>query len=368
MFLVTSYLVLSLIGTFSMALFLKSTSAYRTALHTQNRIIAFHQAESGIDLAYATLKNNLAYTGQSYAALGSSGGYQAQIDIPDPTKPNMRRIMVAGFAPSNAAGSYAFERRQVVAYVNFSPQSRFNFALFSNTSIQMSGNAGTDSYDSRNGPYYPQTAGSDGDVGTNTIGGHMVMLSGNAQIKGDMMVGPGGNPTNVITMSGHAVIQGSRTAAAAPKVLDPVSVPTGLVDQGSLSVSGNNTVTLGGGSYWYSSLSITGNGKVNFTGPATVYVTGNVSISGNGFGTSQDLPPNLTIQVAGARNVSLTGNGNFYGAIYAPASDISISGNGSLFGAIIGNTLQDSGNGKIHYDQALNTAGVTGSGSGTFLA
>lgn len=373
-FLISSFLVLSVIGTFSLALFLKETTLYRSAERTVNRITAFHLAESGVDQAIVQLRNNLSYGGQGYANLGNKGGFDIQVEAPDLTQPNLRRITARGHVPNNIITAYAYAMRQVVAYVNFTP-STSPYAFFSNSSIQMSGNAGTDSYDSRNGLYHLQTPGQNGHMGTNSTAAHNVMLSGNVRIGGNAIVGPGGNPSNVIVMSGNARIDGTRTAASARRVLDPVQIPTDLTHQGALNVSGNSAMTLPGGNYWYSSINITGNGKVEFTGPATVYVTGRVSISGNGFGTAQNLPPNLTIKtqgqasgVPGGGQVTLSGNANFYGSIYAPASDVIISGNGNLYGTVTGNTLQDSGNGKIHYDEALNPESGGSTSTSSLLA
>ncbi|MBI4115099.1 MAG: hypothetical protein HY447_00830 [Candidatus Omnitrophica bacterium] len=368
MFLLTSYLVLTVISTFALTLFLKSVSATRSAERAINRIIAFHLAESGVDQAIVTLRSNPSYTGQGYTSVAYAGGFDTQAAKPDQSDPDLYRITGTGYAPDNSNTSYAYQMRQVVAYIDSANQSPFDFGIFSNTSIQMSGNAGTDSYDSRNGPYNAGTAGTNGDVGTNTTRAGFVMLSGNVRIKGDAIVGPGGNPASVITMSGNSVIEGTRAAASTAKVLTPVSIPSGVTNLGSLTVNGNNTVTSAGGTYWYSSINISGNGRVNFTGPTTIYVSGNVSISGNGFGTSQNLPPNLQIHVQGLRTVSVSGNGNFYGGIYAPNSGISVTGNGEIYGGLVGNTFADSGNGKVHYDEALGSAGSGSTGSSRVIA
>jgi len=365
-FLINSFLVLSMIGTFSLALFLKNITLYRSSERAANRITAFHLAESGLDRAIVQLRSDLSYAGQGYTNLGNRGGFDIQVETPDATQPNLRRITAAGHVPNNVASAYAYAMRQVVAYVNLT-SSDSSYALFSNSSIQMSGNAGTDSYDSRIGPYHLQAPRQNGHVGTNSIGAHMVMLSGNVRIGGNTIVGPGGNPSSVIVMSGNARIEGTRTAASARKVLDPVEIPSGLTNQGNLTASGNSSMTLPGGTYWFSSINITGNGQVNFTGAATVYVTGRVSISGNGFGTAQNLPPNLTIKTKEGQ-VTMSGNANFYGSIYAPASDVTISGNGHLYGAVVGNTLQNSGNGKIHYDEALNSESGGSTSTSSLLA
>lgn len=366
---ISSFLVLSVIGTFSAALFSKEIAFYRTAERTENRIRAFHLAESGVDQAIMQLRNNLSYGSQNYAALGSRGGYDIQIDTPDLTQPNLRRVTATGHVPTNVATAYGYSTRQIVAYVNFTPQTS-SYALFSNSSIQMSGNTETDSYDSRNGAYYLQTPRQNGHVGTNTTSGSLVMISGNTRIKGNLMVGPGGDPSRVVVMSGNSRIEGTRRAASSRTSFDPVRVPSGLTSQGSLTAVGNSSLTFPGGTYWFSSIHVSGNGKVNFTGPATVYVTGGVSITGNGLVSAQNLPPNLTLKVCGESSgtqrrdqVMITGNGDFYGSIYAPASDVVFEANADLYGAVVGSTIQSSGNGEIHYDEALNSASGASSGS-----
>jgi len=357
--LISTYLVLSVIGTFLFVVFAKNLSLYRASERTVNRITAFHLAESGVDQAIVQLRSNLSYTGQGYTTFGR-GGYDIQVTTPDPVaNPSLRLITTNGHTPNNLPSSYAYERRQVVAHVNFSP-SVSTFAIFSDTNIQINGNAETrtDSYDSRKGSYASQTPGTNGNIGTNTIGVGSVSLSGNVNIGGSIVVGPGGDPATVVTETTNVVIQGSTSVASSATILDPVVVPSNLTNSGSLTANGSNTVTLAGGTYWFSSIDISGKGKVNFTGPATVYVTGDMSISGNGIGTAQDLPPNLSINVAGTHNVSVSGNGNFYGKLYVPDSPLSLSGNGQIFGALVADSLHQSGTSQIHYDEALGSPNV----------
>jgi len=357
---VSTYLVLSLLGTFSLSVFAKNLASYHASQRTIDRFFAFHEAEGGLDQAIAQLRSNLAYNGQGYTGFGQ-GGYDVQVNIPDPAaNPNLRRITVNGHAPNNVPTAYAYERRQVVAHVNFLPASS-NFAVFSDTTIQMSGNAETDSYDSRLGSYQSQEPRDNGDIGTNAIQASSVTLSGNVEVGGDAIVGPQGNPSSVIHTTGNAEIEGTTSAATSPTVLNPVVVPSNLTNQGNLQLSGNTTVTLGSGTYWYSTISISGNGRLNLTGSATIYVTGNVSISGNGVVTAQNLPTNLTLNVSGAQSVSFTGNAKFYAKVYAPDSNFHLSGNGRLFGSVAADSIQQSGNAEVHYDEALSA----GSGSST---
>jgi hypothetical protein len=53
----------------------------------------------------------------------------------------------------------------------------------------------------------------------------------------------------------------------------------------------------------------------------------------------------------------IAGNGDFIGVLDLPAFNTTYAGNGDISGAIIANTLtiQGSGKGSLHYDEALNS-------------
>jgi hypothetical protein len=106
----------------------------------------------------------------------------------------------------------------------------------------------------------------------------------------------------------------------------------------------------------YSSIAITGQAKLCITGKVEIYVTGDINIGGNGIANLSGLPTNMMIYaLPTCATVSIHGNGDFYGAVYAPSSAIQVSGNGSVYGALTGNTVQINGsNGaRLHYDEAL---------------
>lgn len=368
MFLISSFLVLSLIGTFSLAVYFRSTTVSRTTERAENRIRAFQLAEAGLDRAIVELEKDSTYTGQGYTALGNKGGYEAQVDTPDPVNnPDVRRITATGHSPAASSASYAYERRQVVSHISLNSQSGWKYSVFSDTNIDMSGNVKTDSYDSSKGPYNPAQAGKNGDIGTNTTQAHNIALSGNVQVQGDAIVGPGGDPNRVIVASGNSTIAGTQTAATQSQPLQSATIPDSLQMQ-DIKVKGNEILTLPGGTYWAENFVVSGNGRVNFTGPATVYISDEIKISGNGIGTAGNLPSNLKILVADDCEVSLSGNSSFYGWLYAPDSRIDITGNGELFGAVVGKSIAMSGNGKVHLDEALNSTGTGSSGSSHVLA
>jgi hypothetical protein len=147
------------------------------------------------------------------------------------------------------------------------------------------------------------------------------------------------------------VLYGS-SAGFEPVVYTLDSIPTGskvyVTGNAKLMVAGN--VKLSGdddGIYMASdaklkmvvngdSVSLGGNGVVNPTGYAanfSLYCTDNVT------------------------SLSLSGNGEFTGIIYAPTANVALNGGGSedfdFIGAVVANYIQLNGHFKFHYDEAL---------------
>lgn len=367
--LIATYLMVAVLSATSMATFMRSYTFAREAEKQKNAIVALEMAEGAIDLAITQLATNQSYAGVNFTDFSSGnakGGYSISVTTPAGAPSTVRQIAVTGFSPSNTATEIGYKYSNISAYTQFPSTSYFSRAIFANTSYSNSGNGTTDSYDSSVAAYNASTAGSNGDVGTNSVTGATVTLSGNARVKGDVAIGAGGSTSSVITTSGNASITGTRSAQTSNTVL--TTPTTSLASSGAVSVSGNNTLSLSAGTYHYSSFSITGNGRLNTTGEVTIYVSGSVSIAGNGTAAYSNLPKNLKIFVTNSSNVSVTGNGNVYAAIYAPLSRVQISGNGQVYGAVVGDTVSMSGNANFHYDESLNNIGGGSGGDPTLLS
>ena len=154
--------------------------------------------------------------------------------------------------------------------------------------------------------------------------------------------------------------------------------------ESSFTVGGTNyAYVIGAGNNQLTSVSMSGQQKAIVTGNAVLYVTGNISFSGQSF---LYIAPGATLKlyVAGASaslsgqgvanananatnffyyglpsntSLSLSGNSAFTGVIYAPQADFSMSGGGNntydLVGAAIANTITMSGHFNFHYDENL---------------
>jgi hypothetical protein len=128
---------------------------------------------------------------------------------------------------------------------------------------------------------------------------------------------------------------------------------------GNFGLSGGDNVTLPAGTYYLSTLSLSGSSTITVTGPTIIYCTGDFNAGGGTIVNTTDLPTNLQILCTGSKAV-LSGGTHFYGVVYAPTCDITRSGSSDFYGMLVGKTLTLSGGGGCHYDESLGSSFGTG--------
>ncbi len=267
-------------------------------------------------------------------------------------------------------------------------------------------NVGTDSFDSSLGGYNPATAGTNGDVVTFSTNASSVMV-GNGKIKGNVRTPPGGIQGVTATIGSQGAV-GDATW---------VTTSTGFQDghfQDNFTLSDFPDATLPNVSPWYSPMpgqapdglyydnllpggnyqisSLSGSVYVGATN-TILYVTGSISIGSGGSVKKGFAGPqihigagaSLTIYMAGATasiggngvvndsaqasafayyglptntRLDLTGNGAFYGTIYAPQADFTLKGSGKssvedFTGASVTKSTTMTGNFNFHFDESL---------------
>jgi hypothetical protein len=228
----------------------------------------------------------------------------------------------------------------------------------------------TDSYDSAKGKYGGANLGNNGGVHTN---GNIVdggSYKGNVSASGTIDPGVSVQGMGNTVRPGVAIedIPDAPPAPATTTNQSTNSLPlevtpssSQIVNLGAVTINGNadQILTLNAGTYVMSSLRTTGQASIRIgTGPVIIYVTGNIDVQGNGIINSSALPPNLRmIETSPTATVSLAGNGNFYGAVQAPANQVTIGGNGEFFGAVVADDFRFNGsNSIVHYDDAVGRA------------
>jgi hypothetical protein len=273
----------------------------------------------------------------------------------------------------------------VVAYL-------FDNGIFADQSITIGGTGDIDSYNSCQAAYDPDNPGSNADVGTNSPGSDSITMNSQAVIHGDAYIGPNGDPTVGIT---GGTVTGNSYALQEPKTLYPITDP-GAGE--TLTMPADVAMTLSGGTYRLSELTLDGSDTLTINGDVTLIVDGPLTILGqakiviNGTvnGTSGDgtgkkggalrIFANSDIDIGGNGIVNLTsqpknnlifgtetvndifihGNAEFYGAIYAPTATVTGVGTADFYGGIVAQNIETTGTFGTHQDECLGT----GSGGG----
>lgn len=386
--LVTALLIIAVLIVIVIACMARLFVEYRLASKFYDSTAAFNLAEAGIERAlWEICYNNSSFSGASgwttdiqgnhiisptifQTSAGTTIGYYdvtAGISADGMTA----TVTSTGYVPRTTSPS---EQRTIkVTYV----KHNFSKGILSLNSVTMSGQAKTDSYDSSLGLYNAllpngtRNKGQEGDVATNGVIG----LSGQVYINGDANPGAGHPLPSSPPPSNY--ISGTYGTLQAPLTVDPIPTATintvrtnnnnsnitithnGHVTSYSggtaISVSGQDTMTLPGGTYYFTSVSTSGQAAINVTGPSIIYVDGgNVSISGQGMvnSTSNSQPKNLQLYSTGS-TISLSGQSAFYGAIYAPTAAVTLTGQENFYGSLICGTDVDSGQSAVHFDVSL---------------
>ena len=125
-------------------------------------------------------------------------------------------------------------------------------------------------------------------------------------------------------------------------------------------------MTLPPGTYYFTSIALSGSSTLRIIGSTTIYVTGKVALSGGTMANQTSLPKNLSLNVM-AGPATISGTADFYGAVYAPQAAVVRSGNAAYFGSIVGLTLDLSGSGGIHADESLGAENLNSSSSKSVL-
>lgn len=168
----------------------------------------------------------------------------------------------------------------------------------------------------------------------------------NSVIRGDVYVGPGGSVDPGFSVSGGVGSLPSAATAPAEASWSPAPNP-GNVPQSYVHAS--NT-TLLPGTYWFTSLKNTR--ALKFSGPATIYVNGNID-AGDDIKAYNNLPANLKIYQIGAnRHFNMSGGNEIIAQIVAPRSNFEVSNNVKFYGTCVFNRITAHNNSEFYYDES----------------
>ncbi|MBV9186747.1 MAG: Ig-like domain-containing protein [Acidobacteria bacterium] len=211
-----------------------------------------------------------------------------------------------------------------------------------------------------------------GGNGGNVLSNGQITLSGQATINGNATVGPG---KRVIT-SGNGTVTGTTSVATTAYDCKPVDLtqltatvkttnnnanipltakgnhPLAGANKTDFTMSGNDSITLPAGTYYFTSINLSGGSKITLAGPVNILCAGSVSITG---GTSINTPstgkPNPFLLHLWSSGTSLSlANSTINGFVYAPNASASMAEStlsGTLFVALF------SASGKTHVTRTI---------------
>lgn len=360
--------LITVLATLGVALLTRSLNDNLLGHRSADRLAAFHLAEGAVDRASINLRTPTDATDDVLTQTLSTGSYT--IESTSQLSATTWRATVRGNTPT--------EQRRLEAVYQLTPQSVFQFSLFGDQQVSVSGSAQTDSYDSRLGAYQdnPNEPGynktQDGNVGTNSTSSGGITVSGSIFIEGQVAVGPGvdvSNPGSVITGYDPAFITGDPKVVSETQTfpMPAVSVPPGMLCIDEALNGGTTTLsqtggTFGDGVYCYHDLTIQGNATLTASGPVTVYFTGQLIAKGNSTIGVPSSPKDMLVLMTPASAAVLeeeeeegqiTGSAVFYGAMYGPEATITITGSADVYGAIIADRISVTGSAAVHYDKCL---------------
>jgi fibronectin-binding autotransporter adhesin len=269
---------------------------------------------------------------------------------PNAVRVTMQRSVPAMFAALAGGTPKTITVRAIAKY------NAVGFGLIGLNSLTFKGHA-TASYSSSNSSA-TTGAGSIASNGTISVGG-------SSTVNGNVYLGPSGQVSGgqingtTNTLSSNLSYPNGSSAPYSSSNNNNSNFPQSVISSTNVNIGNNKNVTVPGGNYYFNDFTLSGGGTLAFTGPATIYVYGNLSLSGNTT-TSSNIPGNLKIVMvpnpntgAAPGSVTIGGGGALYASIYAPQSAVSISGNGNVYGSILGQNVSVTGTGSIYYDMDL---------------
>jgi hypothetical protein len=115
------------------------------------------------------------------------------------------------------------------------------------------------------------------------------------------------------------------------------------------NVTGYDTLTLNGGTYYLTSVVFEGSSQLIITAPTTLYVDGPANFSGGGIINATQDPANLTIYSTGS-TLTIDGHAGFYGAVIAPTTTVTFTGSSQIYGTVLARFVELFGETQIHVD------------------
>ena len=124
-------------------------------------------------------------------------------------------------------------------------------------------------------------------------------------------------------------------------------IPSQFIKDGKLKLENNDSLTLPSGVYYFKEIKVSGRAVLEFLGPATVVVEGDVSVEGQG----QIKTNPVFLRIISTGRVKVEGQGAIYAGVIG--NEVKVDGKGQIFGGVISREFKGEGQGAVHFDKGL---------------
>ena len=192
-----------------------------------------------------------------------------------------------------------------------------------------------------------------------------IRLQGAVSVRGDARPGPG----HAVVGRTSRGVSGSKRPLKYPMSFPPVDTSTAarsnqnasiplsdggqvcLQPDGRFALGGRDGVTLSAGTYYFTSLDLSGGAELRVSGPVRIFVAGDCNLSGNPAVNPTRQTKDLQLFVTG--DCRLSGNVDFHGALYAPTGEVDCRGSVSFHGSVVAGDLNLTGSVAVHADESF---------------
>jgi hypothetical protein len=279
-----------------------------------------------------------------------------------------------------AIGECGNATRVVQATLGF--KGIFDHAILTKDTLILKSDTIIDGYNSKD----PSDTEFDVSIGSQETTDSCVVLNNNSTVKGNVLVGIGGNIDIAIKDQG-ATIQGDKRASTTKDPLPKITAPTTLDNKRtSITAKGETVIIIPEDSGIYTAIDLQ-KGKSDgilevSDGDVVLYITGNIELDQGcdivvkdgatltiyvdgdilcreGSGINTEAPPEdattLKLYATGEEQqfFDIKAKSEWTGLVYAPNADVLLYANGDAFGSIVADTFEFKAGGNYHYDEAL---------------
>jgi Flp pilus assembly protein TadG len=239
------------------------------------------------------------------------------------------------------------------------------YGILGLSSLTLSTAAFTGTYDSTTAVFTTGASSHDGSVSSNGT----MTLAADASVGGVVYYNTASAPAGTSYSEGKTKMP---SAAVTPATPDAGAYTTsnsnpsmGLPTTGATANVSGATYTVPGGNYVFNSASLS-SATIQFTGPATIWMYGPMSLSASSILAYQNKPTNLQLKVCTSTSLTMSGASTLYAVVTAPSSSVTLAGSSKLVGSVAASSVSATSS-AVYYDKQLGINGLNDDGGSTVV-